>query len=213
MVTTISEQSKKDIVRFSGCAAEKILVIPNMAGKAVNYTARPFNVSKPTLLFIGSTPNKNLERTITAIKDLDCLLDIIGKVPPETELLLKQYNINFQQASALDDQQLADKYTSADIVLFPSLFEGFGLPIVEAQKAGRPVITSNISPMKEVAGAGACLVDPYDIASIRKGVLKVMKDETYRNLIVAKGLDNVQQYTSAAIGARYFDVYKKFLEG
>lgn len=212
IVTTISEQSKRDIIRFSGCDEEKIIVIPNMVGKSITHTVRTFNQSKPVLLFIGSTPNKNLDRTIVAIKDLDCVLDIVGKIPAETWLLLKQNNINFKNSFELSEQDLADKYTNADIILFPSLFEGFGLPIVEGQKAGRAVITSNISPMKEVAGEGACLVDPHDAASIREGLLKVINDEAYRNAIVAKGLENVQQYTAAAIGERYLTVYRKILE-
>ncbi|MEP6746850.1 MAG: glycosyltransferase family 1 protein [Bacteroidota bacterium] len=212
IVTTISEQSKKDIIRFTGCAEEKIIVIPNMVGKSITYSVRPFNTSQPVLLFIGSTPNKNLGRTIVAIRDLNCTLDIVGKISAETVLLLQQNNINYRNAFELSEQDLADKYTNADIILFPSLFEGFGLPIVEGQKAGRPVITSNISPMKDVAGEGACLVDPYDATSIKEGLLKIINDEAYRNAIVAKGLDNVKQYTASAIGERYLNIYTKILK-
>ncbi len=93
--------------------------------------------------------------------------------------------------------------------LFPSTYEGFGLPVIEGQKAGRPVITSNISPLQEVAGGGACLVDPLDIQSIRSGILQVINNGEYRLEIVQKGFENVKQYIPEKIAGEYIKVYQQ----
>jgi glycosyltransferase involved in cell wall biosynthesis len=97
------------------------------------------------------------------------------------------------------------------MVLFPSTYEGFGLPIIEAQQTGRPVITSNISPMKEVAGNAACLTDPFSVQSIREGVLKVIQDDDYRNTLVRNGFNNAQRYNPEKIANEYFLIYQRLM--
>ena len=96
-----------------------------------------------------------------------------------------------------------------DMVIFVSLIEGFGLPIIEAQATGRPVVTSNISAMPETAGDGACLVDPYNIKDIRKGVLKVINDTDYRNSLINHGIKNVNRFLPEVIAAYYLTLYKR----
>lgn len=212
IVTTISEQTKQDIVKFSGCSPDKIRVINNPLTEAIYYKPRPFNRELPTLLFLGSTPNKNLERVIEAVKDIPCVLDIVGIIPEEQEKKLRQYNIRFNQSSRLSEQELAEKYFSCDLLLFPTLFEGFGLPIIEAQKAGRPVLTSKLSPMQEVAGGAACLVDPENEQSIRWGVLKIINDEGYREQLVKDGFENIKRFEPQAIAQQYYSLYKEVAE-
>jgi glycosyltransferase involved in cell wall biosynthesis len=212
IVTTISEQTKKDIIRFTGCSADKIRVINNPLTEAIHYKPKSFNSELPVLLFLGSTPNKNLPRIIEAVKDIPCVLEIVGIIPEEQEKMLRQYNIKFNQSSRLSEQELAEKYVSCDLLLFPTLFEGFGLPIIEAQKAGRPVLTSKLSPMQEVAGGAACLVNPEDVQSIRQGIFKIMNDEGYREQLVKDGFENIKRFEPQAIAQQYYSLYKEVAE-
>ena len=212
IVTTISEQTKKDIIKFTGCAPEKVRVIHNPLPEQIYYEPRPFNVARPVLLFLGSTPNKNLARAIEAIKGMSCVLDIVGLIPEPEQELLRRYDIQYVQSARLSEQELAQKYVTCDVLLFPTLFEGFGLPIIEAQKAGRPVLTSNLSPMKEVAGGGACLVDPVNVDSIKEGLTKIINDEAYRHQLVQKGFDNIKRFEPQKIAADYYSLYKEIMQ-
>jgi glycosyltransferase involved in cell wall biosynthesis len=211
MVITISEASKRDIVRNTGCRPEKIVVIPDPVDDTIHYAPLSFRTTNPVILFIGSTKHKNLERVIPALLGISCRLHIIGKLPQDSVDLLQKNNIQYIQQYKLSNEEIALKYSSADLVLFPSTFEGFGLPILEGQKAGRPVITSDLSPMKDVAGNAACLVDPYNIESIREGILKVIGDEEYRKQLIAAGFENIKRFTAESVADQYYNCYEKIL--
>jgi glycosyltransferase involved in cell wall biosynthesis len=211
LITTISQATKDDIIAHTGCPPDKIIVVPNPVDGLIRYEPRIFNPQVPVLLFIGSTPNKNLPRVAEALKGIPCRLDIVGAPPDEDLRLLENAGVTYSVSSGLSGEQIAARYIAADIVLFPSTFEGFGLPIVEGQKAGRPVITSNLDPMREVAGSGACLVDPHDPASIRAGVQKVIGDEAYREQLVRNGFANVARFETRVVANQYLDCYKKLL--
>ncbi len=95
------------------------------------------------------------------------------------------------------------------MLLFASTFEGFGMPIVEAQRIGRCVVTSNISSMPEVAGNGACFVDPFSVNSIREGLLKVIADSKFRLELIENGLINCRRFTEEKIAEAFYHVYDK----
>src|SRR5262249_4186120 len=131
LITTISQATKEDIVTHTGCNPDKIVVIPNPVDGLIRHEPKAFDPREPVLLFIGATPNKNLIRVAEALEGIRCRLDIVGDPPEETLRLLENTGLSYTVRAGLSGEEMADKYVAADIVLFPSTFEGFGLPIVE----------------------------------------------------------------------------------
>jgi glycosyltransferase involved in cell wall biosynthesis len=170
---------------------------------------KPFNKEKPVILHVGTAPNKNLSGLITALKGLRCQLHIIGKQEETYIQQLKENGIDYVYQSGLSDEEMLQKYRDADIMAFASTYEGFGMPILEAQATGRVVVTSNVSSMPEVAGGAACLVDPFDTNSIRNGIQKVIEDDRYRDELIAKGFENIKRYDPELIARQYLALYKK----
>jgi glycosyltransferase involved in cell wall biosynthesis len=95
------------------------------------------------------------------------------------------------------------------MVVFASLYEGFGLPILEAQAIGRPVITSNFGAMREAAGDGALLVDPYSVDEIRAAILRIKNEPALREELVCKGRENAERFRAPVVAARYAELYRQ----
>ena len=210
-ITCISNTVKKELLNEFKIPENKLHVIYNAVDDSFKYTPQPFNEKCPRILHIGTYWNKNIDRVIEAIEGISCKLVIIGKINDDTKKNLITHNINFINKINLSDNELIKEYELSDIVSFPSIFEGFGMPIIEGQAIGRPVVTSNIMPMKEVANETACLVNPYDTDSIRNGFMRIIKDEEYRNRLIEQGLDNVKRFSSEKILKEYQKIYNTLL--
>jgi glycosyltransferase involved in cell wall biosynthesis len=208
-ISVISEFTKGELSKLIPFAKNKIRVVPNPVDPGFTFRPKSEISDHPIILFMGTKANKNLERCINAITGMSVRLQIIGKLTDKQVALLKKESIDYMNAFDLSDEKIKKAYRDCDIVCFPSTYEGFGMPIIEAQATGRPVVTSDLGAMKEVAGDSACLVDPYSVNSIREGVQKVINDETYRNQLVKKGLENIKRFKIEAIAEKYLELYKE----
>jgi glycosyltransferase involved in cell wall biosynthesis len=213
-VTVISNYSKRKLLDATGIAAEKVYVIPNCVQLSDQdfKPQRHIDRQNPVLLQIGTKPNKNLENVIEAIKNITCKLLIIGKLSEAQVQLLNAAQIVYENFFSLDYSEVLQLYYRADIITFVSFYEGFGMPIIEANALGRPVITSITTSMPEVAGDGAILVDPYNPLQIREAIIKLVEDDSYRNDLIAKGLANVRRFKPEVIASMYEDLYQKVME-
>lgn len=210
-VTVISQKTKEELLSLVDFPEDRIFIIPDCISDQFRYVEqKKFNKEKPRILQIGTKTNKNLIRVCEALKDIPCILDIVGKLSSEQLEALEHNSIEYETSVNISEEALIQKYVDADIVAFVSTYEGFGMPTLEAQIVGRPVLTSNISPMLEVAGDnGACFVDPYDVSDIRAGVKKLIDNESFRNSIIKNGLNNVQIYKPEKVAQMYATVYMK----
>lgn len=209
-ITAVSEATKKEIVFHTKCDESKIRVIENPLQEHFHATRKKKFVSEfPIILQIGTTANKNLCNLVKALEGISCQLNIIGELSDEISNLLEEKKITYKNKSNLGNEEIREEYANADIVTFCSTFEGFGLPIIEAQAMLTPVITSNISPLREVAGGGAAFADPYDFESIRRGILQIINDNDFRKKLVAGGIQNVKRYKPERIASAYEALYRE----
>lgn len=211
-ITVISECTKKELLQKINVNPEIIKVIPDCVSSDFSFTPHSFNQDCPHILHIGTKANKNLANLIQALQGINCKLLILGKLKEEQKKMLHEHKVNYQNSFNISRQELVQLYQKSDIVSFISTYEGFGMPIVEAQAIGRPVITSNISSMPEVAGDSALLVDPYDVRDIRKGILKIINDESLRQSLIVKGQENIKRFLPERIAEMYQELYTSINE-
>ena len=208
LVTAISEKTRRELYQYVGRLADKVIVVPCHYDPLFTYSPKAFNSDYPTLLHVGTAPHKNLGRLINAIAGLACRLLIVGKLSDIDEALLITHKIDYKNYINSSQNEIITLYKQCDIVLFVSLYEGFGLPIIEGQVIGRPVVTSAISPMNEVGGEGACYVDPTNEADIRRGILSVLNNQPYRDELIRLGLANAENYSINRITEKYVALYE-----
>jgi glycosyltransferase involved in cell wall biosynthesis len=231
-VLTVSESSKRDILRFFHIPPEKVDVIYNGIDERF-WTAPPeelivrvrerYQLTDPFLLYAGNIkPHKNVERLIEAFHRLrdggfpDLKLLIIGdQVSKYAALRRAVHRHHLHQhvrfLGFVPTEMLAVLYRLADVFVFPSLYEGFGLPPLEAMASGTPVVTSNVSSLPEVAGDAALLVDPRDPDAIAGAVRMVLTDRTLREDLRRRGLARARNFSWERSVARIRQIYAEVL--
>jgi glycosyltransferase involved in cell wall biosynthesis len=208
-VTVVSAQIKDELLKTVRIEPSKISIIPNFVDPAFVGVERPFASQKPRILHIGTTPNKNLSRVIAALRDTACELVIIGPLTAPQLHELHDHRVTFENFVGIDHAAVRELYANADIISFPSTYEGFGMPILEGQAVGRPILTSDLEPMRSVAGTGgAMFVDPRSVQAIREGFAALMADSALRSRLVAAGKENCSRFTLEAITASYLALYR-----
>ncbi len=209
-VTVVSEATRNDLEALVKTRRGKVRVVPNPVSPAlVSQPEAPRPLPpQPVVLLVGTRPNKNVIRAIEALAGTGCRVLMVGRPDTDQQVAIDRSGVEVEVRYGLDDAGLRACYEESDLLLFASTKEGFGIPVLEAQAMGRPVVTSKLAPLCDVAGpGGAELVDPWEPASIWAGVEKVLADASYRAALVEQGRINVAGYSPGAVAARYGAVY------
>ena len=210
-ITVISEATKTDMQKLSPKLADRFKVIYVPIDAAFVSCDKTFNKSNPIILQIGAAPNKNLVNLIKASIDLKVTLYIIGEISAENWELLKEHKIDYINKIGIPFEEVVEAYQNCDILYFASTFEGFGMPILEAQATGRPVITSNLTSMPEVGGNAVHYVDPYSVDEIREAIILLIENDAYRQDLVSKGFENVKRFDADFIASQYCELYDEII--
>jgi glycosyltransferase involved in cell wall biosynthesis len=231
-ILTVSEASKRDILRYFSVPEAKIDVIYNAIDERfgeeppedeVARVRERYQLNDPFVLYAGNIkPHKNLERLIEAFHTLrrggleQVKLLIIGdEISKYATLRRAVHKYKLHQHvrffGFVPDRTLAVLYRLAGVFVFPSLYEGFGLPPLEAMASGTPVITSNLSSLPEVVGDAALLIDPYDPDAIADAMRRVLTEPALRDDLRARGLNRVREFSWDRSVRRVRQIYEEVL--
>lgn len=207
-VVFISKTTQKEVLYYIKLDPSQGSVIYDPVSNDFNYTPNTFNKDCPTILHVGEVYRKNLEGTIKALTGVKCKLHIIAHIPESFIKLLDDSKIQYVNEFNVSDDRIVEAYKLCDIVSFPSFYEGFGVPIIEAQATGRPILTSDIPPLNEIAQKSAALVDPYSIESIKNGFFDIFQNY---DKFVSLGLKNVEKFRLSTISHEYMALYESMV--
>lgn len=211
---TISEFSKGEIMELMDVPSEKIHVVPcacsgdmkRIEDEEVLCGVRgKYGLPEQFVLFVGNNnPRKNLNRLMAAFdlakeEGIPHQLIIAGeqgwKFDRQEALKGVKHGEDIRFIGFVPDEDMCALYSAAALFAFPTLYEGFGIPVLEAQSCGVPVLTSNCSSLPEVGGDAAVYADPYDVNDIRDGMIKLLNDAGYAAALVQKGYENVKRFS------------------
>lgn len=201
-ILTISEYSKKTLIEWAKIPAEKIINVSCGISQIFTANGIKHTPDYPYLLHVGNTKaHKNVERLIQAFSfaKIDSSIKLILTGQPTSELhhiiAKNQLQERIVFSNTLSETKLAEYYRGATALVFPSLYEGFGLPVLEAMASGTPVITSNVTSLPEVAGDAAMAVSPYEIDSIVDSIEKIFHHPELRQNMIEKGFQRVKLFS------------------
>lgn len=228
-IVAISEQTRQDLVDFLNVPVEKISVIYQGCHpifKQVATTAEKtavrirYNLPEKFLLTVGTIePRKNAMLLVRALKELspDHHLVVVGRSTAYAEEV-KQFvgqngltqRVTFVHRASFND--LPAIYQAASVFIYPSFFEGFGIPLVEAITSGVPVVTSTGSCFREAAGPHALYVDPNDVGALTAAIEKVTGDSALRKRMIEKQLEHIRQFEPEVIASNLMALYRSLVE-
>ncbi len=212
-IFTVSQNSRKDIQSYFGVETGKITVTYNAVDsdfrcksrEDIEYLFEKYGISreKKRVLYVGNLkPHKNLNILLNSLKmmnDPNVELLLVGKAFKSIDLREKEKEMGLSESvihtGIVDKEELVDLYNIADVFVFPSLYEGFGLPPLEAMACGTPVIASNSSSIPEVVGKAAFLVDPQRTTDIEQAICSVLNDVDLRKNLIQEGQEQVKKFS------------------
>jgi glycosyltransferase involved in cell wall biosynthesis len=233
LIITISESSKQDIIEYLGVNSNQIYVTPlgiryhqnylySQDKSKLNYSIN-YDFSQPYLLFVSTIePRKNIISLIQAFNLLKetqkiphNLVLIGGKgwlyEPIFKEIENSPYRENIYHLNYLSDELVALFYSNADVFVYPSYYEGFGLPVLEAMTLGCPVITANTSSLPEVGGDAVLYIDPFSVEDLADKILKVISDRQLRSDLITKGFQQASLFSWEKTAQSTLTAYKSLL--
>lgn len=202
MVICVSNSTKRDLLEMSKIPQEKIAVIyegvndkfkPLSSDEILQFKKEMGLPEKYILAISGIGERRNLKRVKEASKDY--------------HLIISGVDLPY-----LPSSKLPSLYSSASLLLYPSLYEGFGLPILEAMACGTPVIISNVSSMPEVGGEAALYVDPTNVDEIKRGVKEVMENESLREALIKEGFEQAKKFFWKKCANETAEVYRRLMK-
>jgi glycosyltransferase involved in cell wall biosynthesis len=224
----VSENTRSDLVEYFGVDGSSIDVVYNgvddtfrekLSEEDLERWLRQLGIRRPYLLFVGNPkPHKNLDRVVQAYAQAQKLADLDAPLVCVGDRTAAQFKLR-QRAEQLGvgdkvrllghvaQEALPALYQGASLFLYPTLYEGFGLPVVEAMASGTPVLTSNTSALKEIAGGYAHLVDPLDTERMAKAIVRLMTDDEYRARLAEQGRTRAQDFHWRRTAERTLEVY------
>ena len=229
LVVTISESSKRDIVELLGVLPERVWVTPLASRYAVDTQGGSREMQavdlgdRPFILFVSTLePRKNVVRLIQAFDQLktdrriDHQLVLVGQKGWQFEPIFEAiaaspWQHHIRHLDYLSDAEVAYCYTQADVFAYPSLYEGFGLPVLEAMTLGCPVVTSNTSSLPEVAGNAALLIDPTSIGDLAEALGQVIGDRTLRQSLIDRGYRQAAEFSWSRTAQATLSAYRSLL--
>jgi glycosyltransferase involved in cell wall biosynthesis len=234
-IITVSYNSKRDLVDYFGVVPARVDVIYN--GVSARFcsdvseedrlrVAAKYGLRRPYLLFLGGEkPHKNVQNVVRAFgearrmrPDLPHVLALAGPMPKNSariDALVAALDLGpaIARPGLIDEQDLPGLLSGADVLLYPTLYEGFGLPVVEAMACGTPVLTSSTSALQEIAGGYSYLVDPLDVDAIARGIVALATDPKVRADFVELGRKRALDFSWDKAAERTLEVYAEALAG
>ncbi|MFC1726291.1 glycosyltransferase family 4 protein [candidate division KSB1 bacterium] len=183
---------------------------------------KKYNIKGPYILFVSTIePRKNLEGLLTALNYIerkDIKLVIVGSLGWKYKnvfRILKKYNLSERVifTNSVSNEEIKAIYSKSEAFIYPSFYEGFGIPILEAMRAGTPVITSGLGATKEVAGDAALFINPYNPDSITNAINTLLSNDRIRTNLTKKGFERIKQFSWEKTALETLKIYKQIVSG
>lgn len=227
IVLSVSDFSRSEILKYTK-TDKNIFVVPNAIDEghfnhhydsnALEAVARDYSLPKDFVLFVGNVkPHKNLKNLLFALEKMDLNLVIVGKkdgfITGDSVIseIIQRKNLSDRIffTGYVKDADIAAIYNLAKLFVFPSLYEGFGIPPLEAQACGCPVVCSNAASLPEACGDSVVYFDPHSVEDMRDKIQMVLDDENLQNELRAKGFENVKRFSWERSAKQIIEIMEK----